>query len=191
MPWRRLLCDSSWDVFSGKDCTSAFKGKGKVGPLKKLEKNLRFHKLFMKFGEEWNLKSNVLEQLDEFINLVYGQNRESSMDGLRAKPLRKIVGEDEKLTSKPKVDLARLPHCHPALKPHLQRVNHRVADESILEKPNPYDDGQGWIRIEDGVLEPVWSCDAALPNSLVDLLDIGDREEEEEEEEEENEEGRV
>ena len=63
-----------------------------------------------------------------------------------AKLLRKIVGEDEKLISKPKVDLAHLPPCHSALKPHLQRVNHRVvlykrADESILEKPKPYDDG--------------------------------------------------
>jgi len=190
MPWRRLLCDSSWDVFSGEECTSAFKWKGKVGPLKKLEKNPRFHKLFLQFGEVWNLKSNVLEQLDEFTSLVYGQNRESSMDGFLTKPLRKIVGEDEKLTSKPKVELARLPPCRPALKPHLQRVNHRVADKSILEKPNPYDDGQGWIKTEDGVLEPVWSCDATLPNSLVDLLDTGDRVEEEEEEEE-NEDGRV
>ena len=39
------------------------------------------------------------------------------------------------------------------------------------------------------MLVPAWSCDAALPNSLVDLLDTGDREEEEEEGE--NEEGRV
>ena len=47
---------------------------------------------------------------------------------------------------------------------------------------------KSWIRTEDGVWEPVWSCDAALPNSLVDLLDTGDREDEEEEE---NKEGRV
>ena len=33
----------------------------------------------------------------------------------------KIVGDDEKLTSKSKIDLVRLPPCHPALKPHLQR----------------------------------------------------------------------
>ena len=65
-------------------------------------------------------------------------------------------------------------------------------NRSFLEKTNPYDDGQGWRRTEDGLLEPVWFRDAALPNSLVDLLDTGDREEEEEEEEEEeNEEGRV
>ena len=74
-------------------------------------------------------------------------------------------------------------------------MNHRVtlykrADEPILEKPNSYVDGQGWIWPDDIVLEPVWSCGPVLPNSLVDLLDTGDREEEEEEEKE-NEEGRV
>ena len=82
------------------------------------------------------------------------------MDGLRAKHLRKIVGDNEKLTSKSKIDLARLPPCYYALKPHLPRLNHRVAlykraDESILEKIKTYDDGKGWIRTEDGVLGPV------------------------------------
>ena len=43
-----------------------------------------------------------------------------------------------------------------------------------MEKPNPYDDGQGWIRIYDGVLGPVWSCGPVIPNSLVDILDIDD-----------------
>ena len=40
------------------------------------------------------------------------------------------------------------------------------------------------------MLEPVWPCGAALPNSLVDFLDTGDRDDEEEEEEE-IEDGRV
>ncbi|KAK2189621.1 hypothetical protein NP493_101g08000 [Ridgeia piscesae] len=108
---------------------------------------------------------------------MYEQNREYSVDGFRAKLLRKIVVEDEKLTSKSKIDLVRLPPCHSALKPHLQRLNHHVAlnkraDESILGKF----DGQGWIRTEDRVLESVWSCGPVLPNSLVNLLDTGDRE---------------
>lgn len=124
---------------------------------------------------------------------MYRQSRESSVDVVRAKLLRKMVGEDEHLTSKSKVDLARLPPCHSALKPHIQRVNHRVAlykraNEGILERPKPYDDEQGWMRTDDGVLEPVWSCSPILPMSLVDLLDAGDREEEEEEEEEEEQE---
>ena len=42
-------------VFSGEDCTSAFKGKGKVSPLKKLEKNPRFFKTFMLVKKLQNL----------------------------------------------------------------------------------------------------------------------------------------
>ena len=127
---------------------------------------------------------------------MYGHNRESSMYAIRVKLLRKIVVEDEKLASKSKFNLVRFPPCHSAFKPHLQRLNHHVAlykhaDEDILAKLEPYDDGPGWIRTEDGVVEPMWSCGAALPNPLVNLLDTGDHEEEKEEEEEENEDGRV
>ena len=56
-------------------------GRGDVGPLKKLENNPRIHKAFMQLGEEWNLKkSHVQKQLEEFTCLIYGQNRESSMN---------------------------------------------------------------------------------------------------------------
>ena len=72
-------------VFSGEDCTSAFNGKGEDGALKKLEKNPRIHKAFMELGEEWNLKCHVLKQLEDFTCLIYVENCESSMDGLRAK----------------------------------------------------------------------------------------------------------
>ena len=41
------------EVFNGEDCTSAKKGKGKVGPLKKQEKNPRYHKAFMKDEQGW------------------------------------------------------------------------------------------------------------------------------------------
>ena len=112
------------------------KGRGKVGSLKKLEKNPRFHKAFRQLGEEWNLKHHVLKQLEEFTCLIYGQNRESSMEGLRAKLLRKIVVEDEKLTSKSKIDLVRFPPCHSALKSHLQRLNHHVALYKHAAKPS-------------------------------------------------------
>ena len=85
---------------------------------------------------------------------MYGQNHESSVDVIRAKFLCKLVDEDEKLTSKSKVDLPHLPPFHSALKPHFQRVNHRVAfnkraDEFILDKPKLYDVGQECIRTED------------------------------------------
>ena len=80
---------------------------------------------------------------------------------------------DDELTSKSKVDLARLPPCYSTLKPHIQRVNHRVAlykraDEAIVDKTKHYDEGQGWLK-NKGVLMPVWSCSPVPPTSLVDL----------------------
>ena len=43
---------------------------------------------------------------------MYGHNHESSVNAVRAKLLRKMVGENETLISKSKVDLARFPPCH-------------------------------------------------------------------------------
>ena len=77
------------------------------------------------------------------------------------------------------IDLVRLPPCCSVLRLNHCAALYKCVDESISEKSKPCDDRQ--VRIKtDGVLEPVWSCGAALPTSLVDLLDTGDREEEEE-----------
>ena len=171
-------------VFSGEDCTSAFKGKGKVGPLKKLEKNPKFHKAFQNLGNDWIVNHQVLKELEEFTCVIYGQGRDSSVDVVRAKLLRKMVGENEKLSSKSKIDLARLPPCKSTLTPHVQRVNHRLclykrANIPIWENPKPYDNGQGWIRTDEGVLEPLRSCCPVLPTSLVDILDTIEQREKE------------
>ena len=99
---------------------------------------------------------------------------------------RKMVGEDQNLTSRYKVDLTRLPPCQSALMSHVQRINHREAfykraNEATLEKPTPYDDGQRWMKTDEGALEPVWSCGPIMPTSLVDLLVSFEREVEDEE----------
>ena len=163
-------------VFTGEDCTSSFKGKGKVAPLKKLEKKPRFHKCFQQLGDDWNVNADVLKEVEKFTCLMYGQSRETSVDGACVKLLRKMVGDGEKLTSKSKVDLSRLPPCYSALKPHVQRVNHRVAlykqaHQAIVEKPKPYE-GQGWLRNDsNNMIELIWSCGGILPTALVDILE--------------------
>lgn len=58
-------------VFTGEDCTSSFKGKGKVAPLKKLEKNPRFHKCFQQLGDDWNVNADVLKEVEKFTCLMY------------------------------------------------------------------------------------------------------------------------
>ena len=106
------------------------------------------------------------------------------MDVVRGKMLRKMVGEDEKLTIKSKVDLARLPPCKNNLIPHVGRVNYRLAiykraNQPRFWQPKPCDDGQQWVKNEDGFLEPVWSCEPILPPSRADLIEKAVEEKEE------------
>ena len=130
----------------------------------------------------------VQEQLEAFTCAMYGQAREKSVDLVRSKLLKKMVGEDSTLNTKSKVDMVRLPPCRDSLIPHIHRVNHRVAcykraAEPIFERPKPYDEGQGWLKTEEGVLEPVWSVGPVLPPSLLDLLDTSDMENNQEQQE--------
>ena len=101
-----------------------------------------------------------------------------------------MVGEDEQLTVKCKIDLSRLPPCRDNLVPHIWRVNYRLATYKRAEKanfwrPKAYDPGQGWQKTEEGILKPVWSCGPVLPPSLIDLLEKTNKQEDDGETEEE------
>ena len=107
---------------------------------------------------------------------MYGQDREKSVDAVRCVMLMKMVGDDKHLTIKSKVDFVRLPPCHDRLIPHIERVNHRLANYKraatpVFWCPKPYNPGQGWEKTADGILEPVWSRGPVLPPSLSDLLE--------------------
>ena len=132
--------------------------------------------LSRQLGVEWKVVPKTVDELESFTCPMYGHPRDTSVNEVRGKLLKKMVGEDHSLNSKSKVDLVRLPPCQDSLIPHIQRVNHRVACykravDSLWECPRPYDEGQGWQKTEDGMLEPIWSIGPILPESLIDLLD--------------------
>ena len=136
-------------------------------------------------GDEWVVSSEVHEQLEKFTCLMYGEARETAVDTVRAKMIKKMVGDDLTPSCRSKVDLAKLPPCQSSLIPHVQRVNYRVAgykraDVSIFEKPKAYEEGCGWNKDAEGLIEPLWSVAQILPQSLVDLLSEVPTEEEEE-----------
>ncbi|KAF3844358.1 hypothetical protein F7725_007521 [Dissostichus mawsoni] len=141
-------------IFTGEDCTSAFKGKGKVNPLKKLEKTPKLHKAFRQLGADWMVTDELQEEMESFTCIMYGQARMTSVDTVRVKMMRKMV----------------------CLIPHVQRANYRVAlykraDKAIIESPKPHDPGMGWEKTgEEEVLEPVWAIGPILPPSLVEVL---------------------
>ena len=76
-------------MFTGDDCNSAFRGKGKVGPLKKLQKYPRFQKAFKDLGTDWKVKPGIYEALEEFTCLLYGNTRTKSINEVRLLMLKK------------------------------------------------------------------------------------------------------
>ncbi|KAM3608646.1 uncharacterized protein V6R79_002193 [Siganus canaliculatus] len=163
-------------VFSGEDRTRTFKGKGKVTPLKRLQKNPRFQKVFSQLGTSWPVTDLLQQEQKFFTCIMYGHGQLKSIDAVRAKMLQKMVGVDRALDTNSKVDLEHLPHPKVCLVPHIQRTNYRVAcykraDQPIFERPQLYDQGMGWEKTMDkGVLEPVWSVGPIFPPSLVEVL---------------------
>ena len=83
--------------------------------------------------------------------------------------------EDQSLNLKSAVDLSKLLPCFDNLLPHIYRTNYRLAihkraDQPIVEAPKPFDEKQGWIKNEEGLLEPIWSTGSIIPNNLVDVI---------------------
>ena len=131
---------------------------------------------FRKLGDDWNVQPELIDNIEAFTCLTYGQAHEKSVDAVRYVMLKKMVGDDIHLTTKSKVDLATLSPCRDSLIPHIERVNHRLANckhaaTPVFWRPKPYNPGQDWEKTADGILEPVWSRGLALPPSLIDLLE--------------------
>ena len=104
----------------------------------------------------------TIQELEAFTCIMYGEPRGKSVNLVRLKMLKKMVGEDDSLNQKSKIDLSRIPPCQDSFIPHCQRANHRLgrykrANDAIIEYPKPYEPGQGWGRKERGEVEPV--CD--------------------------------
>ena len=100
-------------------------------------------------GDNWQIGEDVSEELESFTCVLYGQGRDTSVNALRCKMLKKMIGEEATLNIKSKVDLARLPPCKDSLIPHIQRVNYRVAcykraAQPNFSRPKPHDVAHGW-----------------------------------------------
>ena len=69
---------------------------------------------------------------------MYGKPRESSVNVVRGKLLKDMVGEDVTLSSKSNVDMVRLPRSMSSMSliPHIRRVNHHVGP-SLLQTCRP------------------------------------------------------
>ena len=82
-----------------------------------------FHTIHRNLCDEWIVPSHILSQIEAFTCLMYGYPKEKSVDAVRMIMLKKMIGDDDTLTTKSRVDLSRLPPCRDNLVPHVYRVN--------------------------------------------------------------------
>ena len=143
------------------DTTSAFKGIGKIKPIKVLQQNPRFVETFGRLGETWTIPEEVKADLETFTCVIYGRHRFTSVNDLRHQLLKERCGNDPLLENH-NVDLASMPPCKETLQEHIKRSNYQVAIwkralEPMSDVPAA-STGHGWIDV-NGTLEPKWSTE--------------------------------
>ena len=135
-------------VFSGCDSTSAFKGLGKVKPLKTLSRLPKFVPVLARLGDTWEVPDDLMDDLDEFTCALYGRPRTRSVDELRFMKMNELYAkDDDRLSRSSTVYMGTLPPCKKSLEQHIRRVNFQLgiwkrAHVANLEIPEP-SDGHG------------------------------------------------
>lgn len=160
-------------AFTRCDTTSAFRGIGKVKPLKILQRLSRFRPILAQLGETWKVSTELELGLEEFTCNMYGNQRIKKINDLRLNMIQRKCGSEILKASK-NVDLGSLPPCKSCLVQHIRRVNYQVGiwKHAHIKKPHipAATDGHGWT-LNHNKLEPLWTEDDILPVKLVDVLE--------------------
>ena len=177
----QIYCDAllGLHAFTRCDTTSAFKGIGKVKPIRLLQKMPRFQSIFQSLGKSWDVSEDVFLHLEEFTCFMYKQKltkrNHVSVDDLRYDMIfEKCRSKEKVLDPKKNIDLSSLPPPRVCLREHIKRVNYQVAiwKRAHITKPViplPTEDN-GWTMVGT-IIEPKWCVGDILPANLADILD--------------------
>ena len=124
--------------FTGEDCNCAFKGQGKLKPLKKMLKMPRYQETFRALGNSWSVSDKVLSDLEQFTCFMYGQPKVTSVNKVRSIMVKTATGgTSSSLKQMKKVDLSKMPPCRSSLIPHIKRANFRNRLFKLSHEPTP------------------------------------------------------
>ena len=80
----------SLHAFTGCDTTSAFKGIGKLKPLKILENNNEYKKVFSELGNECTITQDTKDKLEAFTCAIYGNPCVKDMNEAHCQRLNEV-----------------------------------------------------------------------------------------------------
>jgi hypothetical protein len=114
-------------AFTRCDTTSAFKGIGKVKPIKTLQKSPQFQSALAQIGDSWQISEDLCLQMKACTCLLHGGKEVSCVNDLRYNKISvKCCSTGETFDSSKNVDLGVLPPCRNCMREHLKRVNYQV-----------------------------------------------------------------
>ena len=162
-------------AFTGCDTASAFKGIGKIKPIKIFLKDNRYENVFATLGNSWETEKAVLNKLEEFTCCLYGFSKVKSVDLLRYTILKKKCNDNDQIDLKKSIDLNTLPPCQSSLHQHIKRAVYQTgvwkrANENFIELPPAEENGWS-VTSDTNHLEPLWCEGPVLPEDLFDLME--------------------
>ena len=162
MSTERKRCLSGFHAFTGNDYISSFFRKAKAACWKVLEKNEKFVSTFTALGSDWNLEESVIEDLEEFVCLLYGRCQKE------VNSVRTFLFETKYLNQNKTIDISLLPPCQASLRPRILRSNvvariWKLSDEAQTQLPDLSQ--HGWTTNN-----AIKCIDKAFPDELNDLL---------------------
>lgn len=171
------LCKAlpGFHAFTGSDYTPSFSYKGKVRPLKILEKNESYLNAFGSLGSSETLPKELVSDIEKFVCEMYGNKRVSSVNEARFLGFMKVY--KPKKGKKPMenvkgIDFSLLPPCSSVLIQQIMRANSicsiwNKADEKMPIMFHP--EKNGWI-LRENKFTPNWFIGEFTPPTLDDML---------------------
>ena len=153
--------------------------KGKAACWKVVEKNETFISTFTALGSDWNLTEVVINDLEEFVCILYGYRQKEVNN------VRNALFEAKYINQNKAIDMSLLPPCQASLRLHTLRSNvvariWKLSGERQIQMP---DLSQHCWTIDNQIK---W-IEKAFPDEVEELL-LNEEEEEVYEEDEESEE---
>ena len=155
-------------AYTGCDTTSAFAGKGKSSALKLLTTDRDVTEMFLQVGQDWDLSSELMDQLEAFTCRIYAPKTLSTeVNALQYHLFCAKKGEMES---------HQLPPCRDCLVKHAERANYQAAIwrrcfEKDPKVTSPV--GRGWknVKVEGkDELRVDWMDGQPAPDAMLDLL---------------------
>ena len=155
-------------AFTGCDYTSSFSRKGKIKPLKLLEKIPTFQEAFGFLGSQDEVPEDVMKKVNTFVCQLYGQKKATSVNDARFDIfMSKYKSKNaNQLNFQKKLDTTHLPPCEKVLLQKIKRVNYIAQIWKNVEKINTVQadaEHHGW-KLIDGKYELVWFDGLIAPN---------------------------